>query len=73
MTSPKFLRLTFDDKYKLKQIFKYNNLPCAEGSVFMLLNRRLLTLKIRFPILVVKPKLSSLSKHVACNIKTKLI
>ena len=67
----KISKIDFDDKYKLKQILKYNNLPCAEGECFHAIKSALAyAKKLGFP-LVVKPKLSSLSKHVACNIQNE--
>lgn len=67
----KISKIDFDDKYKLKQILKANNLPCAEGECFRGAKKAVAYgKKLGFP-LVVKPKLGSLSKHVACNIQNE--
>mgnify|MGYP001590155931 CR=1 FL=1 len=67
----KISKIDFDDKYKLKQILKYNNLPRAEGGCFRKAQKALFYAKeLGFP-LVVKPKLGSLSKHITCNIQNE--
>ena len=67
----KILEIDCDDKYKLKQILKANNFPYAEGKSFWSQKKATLYAeKIGFP-LVVKPRSSSLSRHITCNIKSK--
>ncbi len=64
-------KIDFDDKYKLKQVLKENNLPFPEGEKFYSFKKALRYAdKIGFP-LVVKPRSGSLSKHTTCNIKNK--
>lgn len=64
-------KIDFDDKYKLKQILKLNNLPHAEGKCFCKIKSAFVyAKKISFP-LVIKPRRSSLSKHVTCDIKNE--
>ncbi len=64
-------KIDFDDKDKLKQILKSNNLPRAEGECFRNAKKALAYgKKLGFP-LAVKPKLGSLSKHVTCNIQNE--
>ena len=67
----KILEIDADDKYKLKKILQKNNLPNAEGESFYNIKKAMAYAeKIGYP-LVVKPRASSLSKHITCNIKTK--
>ena len=67
----KISKIDFDDKDKFKQILKSDNLPHAEGECFHNAKKALLyAKKIGFP-LAVKPKLSSLSKHITCNIQNE--
>jgi len=67
----KILEIDADDKYKLKQILESNNLPHAEGRAFNNQKKALLYAeKLGFP-LVVKPRASSLSKHITCDIRTR--
>jgi len=67
----KILEIDCDDKYKLKEILKRNNFPHAEGKSFnKAQNAILYAEKMGFP-LVIKPRASSLSKHITCNIKSK--
>lgn len=67
----KISKIDFDDKNKLKQILKYNNLPRAEGECFHTVKLALFyAKKLGFP-LAVKPKLGSLSKHIICNIQNE--
>lgn len=64
-------KIDFDDKDKLKQILKANNLPCAEGECFRSAKKGVAyAKKLGFP-LVVKPKLGSLSKHIVCDIQNE--
>ena len=64
-------KIDFDDKYKLKQILKSDNLLCAEGERFRNAKKALAYgKKLGFP-LAVKPKLGSLSKHITCNIQNE--
>ena len=64
-------KIDFDDKYKLKQILKSNKLPYAEGECFCGIKTALAyAKKSGFP-LVVKPRNSSLSKHIVCNIQNE--
>ncbi len=64
-------KIDFDDKYKLKQVLKENNLPVPQGEKFYSKKKALKYIdKIEFPV-VVKPRSGSLSKHTICNIKNK--
>ncbi len=60
-----------DDKYKLKKFLSRHNLPVAEGASFITKKGGYkYGLKIGFP-LVVKPRDSSLSRHVTIKINNK--
>src|SRR3989344_1385769 len=49
----KIAKMDFDDKYKLKQILKSENLPCAEGESFQNAKQALAyAKKLRFPLVV---------------------
>lgn len=61
-------KFNFDDKEKFKKILRINNFPVAEGKSFSSVKSALAFGKNNFP-LVVKPRSSSLSKHVVCNIQ----
>lgn len=67
----KISKIDFDDKYKLKQILKSDNLPRAEGECFRSVKKAVAYgKKLGFP-LVVKPKLGSLSKHITCDVQNE--
>ena len=66
---PHKLHINIDDKYIVKKFLKLNNLPIAEGKVFINIKKAIdFGQKLGFP-LVVKPRSGSLSKHVVVNIK----
>ncbi len=61
--------ISYDDKWIFKNFLKQNNFPYAQGNVFRSTSRALQFGKqLGFP-LVVKPRNSSLSRHVTCNIQ----
>lgn len=61
----------YDDKAIFKQLLQQHNIPCPLGRVFVSKTRALqYGLELGFP-LIVKPAISSLSRHVIFNIQTE--
>ncbi len=64
-------RFEIDDKYKAKQLLEKNNIPTAQGRLFLSKEKAVkFAEQIGYPV-VVKPNSGSLSVHITCAINSK--